>query len=242
VRNRQAFTARQPWTQVFATVMLCLLAACKNSDGCHSDRDCKGDRVCDSGRCVAPPAAGSEVPSAPPPAATEPPLAPAAPAGVATAPSRFVPTTADAIAWAHRYKYSAAFKAKLGEESVPEDDEWRVFMGDIDNDGRTDAVVDLTFVPEGGNAPWHMGIAVLHNDGAALQHAGTIDFPDEDGRDGTQTVDAIRGGRLHLTEHIYEQEDPRCCPSLERKVSYALVDGRLVRSEEPVRKLPQDEP
>ncbi len=51
-----------------------------SGDGCKKDTDCKGDRVCQDGRCVAP-AQPSEIPPPPPPAAlpTPPPAPPPAP-------------------------------------------------------------------------------------------------------------------------------------------------------------------
>lgn len=70
---------------------LLLLAGCKKTEpaqapgGCGSDKDCKGDRICASGQCVAPKGPGSVAPR---PTRTEPAEAPIAPSTrPATAPT-----------------------------------------------------------------------------------------------------------------------------------------------------------
>ena len=53
-----------------AFLFVVALAACEGSKGasaesagCTKDTDCKGDRICESGRCIAPPAAAANVPA-----------------------------------------------------------------------------------------------------------------------------------------------------------------------------------
>jgi hypothetical protein len=68
-----------------AALGICLLFASSAHAQCSKDVDCKGDRVCEEGACVSPPAAAAALPPAPPAPSGAAPVAGAAPAPAAAA-------------------------------------------------------------------------------------------------------------------------------------------------------------
>jgi hypothetical protein len=79
------------WRVIGTFLALCVLFAARSAHAeCTKDTECKGDRVCEAGSCVAPPPGSAPAPAQQPAAAP----APVAPAPVAPAPVAPVPAPA----------------------------------------------------------------------------------------------------------------------------------------------------
>ena len=128
------------------------------------------------------------------------------------------------------YMASAEFRALLQGQSPPTKPSWTIQIGDVDGDGHNDAAVELTFVPEEGNAVWYMGVLVWRNDGQRLVNAGRIPPPSLNGRQGNPSLKPMSDdGHIVIEEEYYQEDDARCCPSMEGSSEYSLVGGKLAR-------------
>ncbi|HLM29577.1 MAG TPA: hypothetical protein VK360_06610 [Acidimicrobiales bacterium] len=110
-----------------------------------------------------------------------------------------------------------------------------VSYGDVDGDGRDDAVVHVTcsFGANGAEDSVH----VWSLEGDRLIHVAGLDQPGADMGDGlppiVQSV-AAEGDRVVVTWAAFDDDDPRCCPTLETRAGYVLDGDELVPVGDPV--------
>jgi hypothetical protein len=87
------------WRAIGTLILLCVLFGARSAHAeCTKDTECKGDRVCEAGSCVAPPPGSAPAPAqepaaAPAPAPAPAPVAPAAPVPAPAAPVETKPKT-----------------------------------------------------------------------------------------------------------------------------------------------------
>jgi hypothetical protein len=111
-----------------------------------------------------------------------------------------------------------------------------VSYSDVDGDGRDDAVVHVT-CSYGANGT-EDSVQVWSLEGARLVHVAGLDRPGADVTSGglppaVQSV-AADGDRVVVTWSAYDDDDPRCCPSLQTRAGYELDGDELVPVGDPV--------
>lgn len=117
---------------------------------------------------------------------------------------------------------------KFGEirNSFDKDDEslgsTEVRIGDINGDGKEDALIDYVIVPKGGNITLRTGVAVYIYDGEKLNLLLQYDFPY------IAYVDKIKDNLLYCVRTEFRKSDPACCPSIKKPFKMKLEDNKLV--------------
>lgn len=110
-----------------------------------------------------------------------------------------------------------------GDDYSVEREEVKIDIGDLNDDGLTDAIVDFSFYSTtGGNANLGGGFMVFINDGEKIAYKSwmetsniKLDYIDENGR--------VRAIRME-----YGENDPRCCPSISTSVEFKYKNGKLI--------------
>jgi hypothetical protein len=110
-----------------------------------------------------------------------------------------------------------------GDDYSVEKDELKIDLGDLNNDGLSDAIVDFSFYSNtGGNANLGGGFMVFINDGEKITYKSwmetsnlKLDYVDEH-------------GKIKATRMEYGENDPRCCPSISTSVDFKYENGKLI--------------
>jgi len=97
----------------------------------------------------------------------------------------------------------------------------QVVIGDLNNDGKPDAVVRYILGLSMGNAITGSGIVVFLNTGNSLNFV--TDYQDKPGA----MLKSIKNGILFIEVLIYGPEDARCCPSIKSKTGLMLDNNKL---------------
>src|SRR5690606_15039493 len=104
--------------------------------------------------------------------------------------------------------------------------------GDLDGDGIEEAVVHVTCTYGANGAEDTIDVYALEGDTPVI--AATIDEPpdslDSELPPAVQAAEVV-GDQVVVTWSHYQEGDPRCCPSGQAQVPYALEDGELVAGE-----------
>jgi hypothetical protein len=99
--------------------------------------------------------------------------------------------------------------------------------GDVDGDGRGDAVLDIgyeiTGMEDGRKSRLHV---LLGNPSAPL-----LAEPDEER--GAVSMVRVAGPEIHVETLDYRPDDPPCCPSRYVDLVLRVVDGQIIRIFEP---------
>lgn len=132
----------------------------------------------------------------------------------------FVPTRSDV----KELFLTVTDELETNEASVDKDN-LNIEIGDIDQDGDNDALLQYNYASaDGGNAALNGGLLVFINDGSQLSAEGSftgesikLDYIDSD-------------GNIHCTHYEYADDDPRCCPSIETTETYSFKNGDLIKN------------
>jgi hypothetical protein len=95
-------------------------------------------------------------------------------------------------------------------------------IGDINGDGKDDALVNYVIVPKDGNIVLRSGVVIYSNDGEKLNFILKYDFPY------TAYVDKIKDNLLFCIRTEFRPTDPACCPSVKKPFKMKLEDNKLV--------------
>jgi len=95
-----------------------------------------------------------------------------------------------------------------------------VVAGDLNGDGRNDAAVIFTIEVASENRASQILAVFLR------QPSGELDFLDGSYVGTTQSI-GIRNGTIQLQTLTHGEDDPMCCPSLERTEVYVVRNGKL---------------
>lgn len=101
----------------------------------------------------------------------------------------------------------------------------KLAFGDPDNDGVTDAAVILTLQSGGSGTFKHL--VAMRDTGDAFSQQGSVLLGDRI----NISAMTIAGDRLDLEMVIAGSTDPVCCPSQQLKQSYALRDGKWLKTD-----------
>ncbi len=103
-------------------------------------------------------------------------------------------------------------------------------IGDVDGDELEDAVVDYSLEPNmedtggGGNAIWEIsGVVIYKNTGETIKQV----FHSQEYGNGY--LEGIENGEILFKVFEYAEEDPRCCPSIEKIEKYKFENNQLVK-------------
>lgn len=136
-------------------------------------------------------------------------------------------STSDVQRAFERYKADWVRQQRAGVVGV--DDSFPAYVADVNGDGHSDGLVSFNgFVPVfsdgGGNAAWYMGFPYFENIGGELVYRFTLDGELNDGTWEPQMMFGCAGGGLvHLQVSRHTEDDPGCCPSIERWETYRLT-------------------
>ncbi len=112
------------------------------------------------------------------------------------------------------------------KESATEYGEARsVVRGDLNGDGKEDAVVLYSLEGHSGTNQYLQYLAVFANRGGRLQYV-THQVVGGKNEKSVQSV-MIKAGKIYLQTKEYLPTDPGCCPTKEGRVRFILSRGRL---------------
>ncbi len=101
------------------------------------------------------------------------------------------------------------------------------YTGDFTNDGKEDVVLYYSIEPtDGGNMLAGQGLALYKNsdNNSAFIKTFNADF--------LFTMDKINNGKIWIKELEYTEDDPRCCPSIEKLISLTLSGTEIKKKYE----------
>ncbi|MBC7796038.1 MAG: hypothetical protein H7Z37_04090 [Pyrinomonadaceae bacterium] len=108
----------------------------------------------------------------------------------------------------------------------------KIVRGDINKDGRQDAVVNYAIEGMGGggnNALLY--VAVFLSDGKKLVYKTQISAGASGTASGSQvSASSISNGKIICEVATFAPDDGACCPSIKSQRSYALIGNRLQKS------------
>ncbi len=121
-------------------------------------------------------------------------------------------------------KLFASVSSDLDEEDYSvEKDEVKIDLGDLNNDGLLDAVVDFYFYSnDGGNANLGGGLMVFVNNGETISYSCWMET------NNTKLDYINESGLIKAIKMEYAEDDPRCCPSISTSVDYRFQNDELV--------------
>lgn len=91
------------------------------------------------------------------------------------------------------------------------------YVGDFTNDGKEDVVLYYSIEPtDGGNYLAGQGLALYKNTTTDIQFFKTFDA------NFLFAMDKINNGKIWIKEMEYTEDDPRCCPSIEKPISLTI--------------------
>ena len=95
-------------------------------------------------------------------------------------------------------------------------------FGDLNNDGKDEALVYYVIVPKGGNITLRTGVVVYTRENDKLNELLQYDFPY------TAYVDKIKDNLLYCVRTEFRHTDPACCPSIKKPFKMKLENDKLV--------------
>lgn len=124
------------------------------------------------------------------------------------------------LAKRHFEKYKIRFETESTTNAYD-----TTYVGDFTNDGLLDVVLDFTLDPTQGNLNAGGGILLYKNTGSG------ITFIKEYNPEYLYRVDEVLNTGIFLKRFEYTDDDPRCCPSI-NKIIKLNVDGENITEEE----------
>lgn len=101
----------------------------------------------------------------------------------------------------------------------------KILYGDLDGDGDEDAAVQFTIEGMGGGNNYGFYLAVFKNENGKLTAVTDEVIGGKLNRDVTLTK--IEDGKIRFDTKDYDDDDGACCPSIEGKTTYILVNNKL---------------
>lgn len=107
----------------------------------------------------------------------------------------------------------------------------KIVRGDINKDGKQDAVVNYAIEGMGGGNSALFYMAVFLNNGKKLVYKTQIDAGASGTATGSQlSASSISNGKVICEVATFAPDDGACCPSIKSKRSYALIGNKLQKS------------
>lgn len=98
-------------------------------------------------------------------------------------------------------------------------------FGDVNGDGSGDAIVVTS--TSNGNSPIEELHVVLNKNGVPETHKVNPPVGDTDTAQNFNSI-SIRNGKIVLDMDILKEDDPKCCPSIKKTISYRFLKGAIV--------------
>jgi len=95
-------------------------------------------------------------------------------------------------------------------------------FGDLNNDGKDEALVYYVIVPKGGNITLRTGVVIYKSENDKLNQLLQYDFPY------MAYVDKIKDNLLYCVRTEFRHTDPACCPSIKKPFKMKLENDKLV--------------
>ena len=91
-------------------------------------------------------------------------------------------------------------------------------VADLNGDGKPEIVLVWTLL---GPTYWHNSLTVLSKAAAGYKAVATLQLI------GEAKLRTVKGSLIYVEQKVYAKNDPRCCPSLDKKVKYRWVGKRI---------------
>lgn len=97
----------------------------------------------------------------------------------------------------------------------------KILIGDINEDGKKDAIARYEIVPDMGNETIDQGIVFFINTGVSLK--AVVDKKDI----WSGNIHSIENGYIYIEELKYRDDDPMCCPSIKKIRTFKYQNNKV---------------